>query len=63
MEATDFRGKGMANNGKEKMSFLRQMILINDPLKIMLFLIQGTLYPGEESQKILVRRDNQQNLP
>ena len=31
MEATDLRSKSMTYDSEEKMSFLRKMILINDP--------------------------------
>ena len=55
MESTDVRSKDMTDYGEEKIPFLRQMILINDPWNHVI-LIQGTLYPGEESQKILVSR-------
>ena len=48
MKTTDLRSEDMADDGEEQMSLLRKMILVNDPGNHIV-LIQGALYPSEES--------------
>ena len=47
MKPTDLGCKDMTNYGEEKVPFLREVILINDPWNHVV-LIQRALYPGEE---------------
>ena len=47
MEATDLGCKDMTDYGEKYVSFLREMVLINDPWNHVIF-IQGALNPSEE---------------
>ena len=62
MKATDFWGKGMTDNCKKKMSFLRHMILINDPLESCCS-HPGNIVSRRRIPKDPRKSDNQQNLP
>ena len=61
-KTTDLRSEDMADDSKEQVSFLREMVLINDPRNHVV-LIQGALYPCEKNLEVLHLKDNHQNSP